>query len=237
MPSKSKLQLPEGFSPSDPILKAAINRNADKKNIIDTQRKTPTLICGAVRKGKPCRQIAGAGTNHVGYGRCKYHGGLSTGPKTERGKIATSQNAKTHGLYSKFLFPDEMEIWEALKDEPTNDLQVEIQIWTVKIIQYLNRIADTYRTDAQIEGEEVAYKNTRVYANTKSGKTFYHAGTIEDPVLDRALNTLRQMVLTQSKITSADESADIMDMVNAELRAASQGAVTLSWGSNAQSSV
>ncbi|MFV0518496.1 MAG: HGGxSTG domain-containing protein [Aminipila sp.] len=236
MSRKIKIQLPEDYDPADPILKAAINKNADTKNLIDKERKNPTLICGAVRNGKPCRQIAGAGTDHAGYGRCKYHGGLSTGPKTEQGKLVASQNARTHGLYSKSLLPDEVDIWEALKDEPIYDLQAEIQIWTVKIIEYLRRIADKYKKDLQLLGVEGAYRNTRIYSTTKSGKTFYHAGTIEDPILDRALNTLRQMILTQNKITGKDDSSDnILDAINSELRAASQGAISLSWCNTSQS--
>lgn len=234
--SKPKIQLPDNFDPADPLLKSVINSNADAKNLIDTGRKTPTLICGAIRKGKLCRQIAGAGTDHVGYGRCKYHGGLSTGPKTQQGKLASSQNARTHGLYSGFLFPNEVAIWEALQDDHTNDLQVEIKVWTVKIIEYLQRISDKHTKDLQLLGEEAAYKNTCVYSTSKNGKTLYHAGSIEDPILDRAFNTLRQMILTQSKITGKEDSSDnILDAINAELRAASQGKISLSWGAVSQS--
>ena len=51
--------------------------------------------CGAKnRKGTPCRLRAGWGTNHVGYGRCKLHGGLSPGaPKGNK-------NALKHGYYT-----------------------------------------------------------------------------------------------------------------------------------------
>ena len=47
-----------------------------------------TTICGAHSRttGKACQNIAGKGTDHVGEGRCRYHGG-STPIK--------------HGLYSK----------------------------------------------------------------------------------------------------------------------------------------
>jgi len=46
------------------------------------------------RKGKPCRLRAGWGTNHVGYGRCKLHGGKSPGaPKGNK-------NALKHGKYT-----------------------------------------------------------------------------------------------------------------------------------------
>ena len=46
------------------------------------------------RQGKPCKLRAGWGTNHVGHGRCKLHGGKSPGaPKG-------NQNALKHGYYT-----------------------------------------------------------------------------------------------------------------------------------------
>lgn len=48
------------------------------------------LTCGAkTRGGWPCKQ-------RVLYanGRCKFHGGLSTGPKTEEGKRKSAENGK-----------------------------------------------------------------------------------------------------------------------------------------------
>lgn len=34
--------------------------------------------CGArTRSGSPCRNVAGKGTNHLGIGRCKFHGGAT----------------------------------------------------------------------------------------------------------------------------------------------------------------
>ncbi|WP_350341520.1 HGGxSTG domain-containing protein [Desulfoferula mesophila] len=46
------------------------------------------MTCGAkTRAGTPCKQL-------VLYrgGRCKFHGGLSTGPRTEEGKAKSAQN-------------------------------------------------------------------------------------------------------------------------------------------------
>lgn len=48
------------------------------------------LICGAkTRKGTPCKL-----TSLYRSGRCKFHGGLSTGPKTEEGKRRAAENGK-----------------------------------------------------------------------------------------------------------------------------------------------
>ena len=51
------------------------------------------LTCGAkTRAGTPCKQIA-----LYWSGRCKFHGGLSTGPKTEVGKAKARENGKLGG--------------------------------------------------------------------------------------------------------------------------------------------
>jgi hypothetical protein len=51
-------------------------------------------ICGAKGKRKlsPCTNKAGKGTDHLGSGRCKYHGGGSQSPLAKNWK---------HGMYSK----------------------------------------------------------------------------------------------------------------------------------------
>lgn len=47
------------------------------------------LECGATnRKGAPCRQLS----LYVNNGRCKFHGGMSTGPRTKRGKKRSALN-------------------------------------------------------------------------------------------------------------------------------------------------
>lgn len=46
------------------------------------------LCCGAMtRKGTSCRNIA-----LFSNGRCRFHGGLSTGPRTEEGKRKSALN-------------------------------------------------------------------------------------------------------------------------------------------------
>jgi hypothetical protein len=50
------------------------------------------LTCGAkTRKGTPCKR-----TDLYSSGRCKFHGGMSTGPTTPEGKKKIAQNAKKH---------------------------------------------------------------------------------------------------------------------------------------------
>ena len=57
------------------------------------------LTCGArTRAGTPCKQKA-----IYSNGRCKFHGGLSTGPRTAEGKAKSALN----GLYKPYT-PDKI---------------------------------------------------------------------------------------------------------------------------------
>jgi hypothetical protein len=48
------------------------------------------FTCGArTRAGNPCKR-----RDLYGSGRCKLHGGLSTGPRTAKGKRRSAQNGK-----------------------------------------------------------------------------------------------------------------------------------------------
>lgn len=74
---------------------------------VQVMRHEDGPYCGAKKKaargGGPCRQTAGAGTNHPGVGRCKWHGG----------------NAPIlHGRYSKIQRPRIRELIEAYEADP-----------------------------------------------------------------------------------------------------------------------
>jgi hypothetical protein len=63
--------------------------------------------CGAKnRKGGSCKQAA------MLNGRCRYHGGLSTGPKDTTN---SSRNSLKHGIYASFLTDEEVELSQAAK--------------------------------------------------------------------------------------------------------------------------
>ena len=57
----------------------------------------PKIICGARARqndNQPCRQPS------MKNGRCRLHGGKSTGPKTEEGKLKAARANYKHGLYT-----------------------------------------------------------------------------------------------------------------------------------------
>lgn len=82
----------------------------DKPHVRETLCNFSNVVaCGARsrRTGLPCRQPA------MVNGRCRFHGGKSTGPKTSEGLQAISKSKYTHGLYSR-------ETQELLADSMTN---------------------------------------------------------------------------------------------------------------------
>lgn len=274
--------LPDGFDPRSESLKKKIHPKADRLNQIDVRKNGPTLICGANRKGKTCRQVAGAGTQHLGWGRCKFHGGMNTGAKTPEGKAITSQNARKHGLYSTALNRREREVYEGLLEEKTVSLTNEIMLIKAKLLTYLEQWREKwerYREEklgeryaryrckdcgkemtrpeldsrkacghcssigelivvnyfgaerTELEAREYADVKTRVYfkEGENGARSYYHAGTVEDAPFMRSLDQLRRLVDSHAKLTGQD-SGDVMDKVNQELRAASHAAASDSWG-------
>ena len=238
MATTKKVLLPEGFAPYDMRLKRQFSDQADIMNVIALSRKNYNLCCGAMHNGQPCKNPAGMGTPHKGYGRCKIHGGLATGPKTAEGRARQIAASTKHGLFSKVLLPEEESILESInQEEEFNALDMMIKVQTVKIVSYLQKHKDRFEKDRDLEDEEVAYRKSRVICREGDGmKTFYHAGTIEDNALDRAMNTLRRLIGQKHLIEGKDDGPDdIMASLNAELRAASKGEVYVSWGGQAQS--
>ena len=67
--------------------------------------KDNVLCCGArFRSGNLCEDEA------LENGRCRRHGGMSTGPRTEEGKQRVAQNSRKYGLYSVSPTNDEYDM-------------------------------------------------------------------------------------------------------------------------------
>jgi hypothetical protein len=66
--------------------------------------------CGAkTRAGTPCRSAA------MPNGRCRLHGGKSTGPKTEAGRAAIRASRTKHGRYSQVSIAERRELRALLR--------------------------------------------------------------------------------------------------------------------------
>lgn len=269
--------------------KRQMHAQADTKNRIEIIRGREVLTCGARKKKGPgfCKSLAGAGTQHPGYGRCKYCGGSNTGPKTAAGKAASAANSRKHGFYSDALSPAEKAAYEEELAQESLGLQHEIYMLKAKIKLYLinwrkkwdnyykSKLAEKYvkyrctnpvcekvvvvgeldpqpgycldcaeRNLLEVErwvaqrtpedAEHYADRMTRVwYSEGEGARSYYHAGSLEDRTLDRALNTLGRLMEKHARL-NPDNSDDLLGQINAELRAASRGKVSISWGGNAQ---
>jgi hypothetical protein len=229
MAKNEKLKkLPEGYDPLDLDLKKQVHEQADQKNRLVLRSGRPALTCGAKKPEKKgggfCRSYAGMGTDHPGYGRCKFCGGSNTGPSSPEAKKKVSQNARKHGFYSKVLTAAERDTYEELLEGKRVSLEDEIFMLKAKILSYLKEKALFYQGAGR--PETVFYKDGEE-------KAHYKAGTIEDKPLTRALETLRRLVDSHAKLTQ-DDSNSLLEQVNAELRAASQGNVSLSWSTGPQ---
>ena len=86
--------------------------------------------CGAKnRKGLPCGNAPIKGRN-----RCKFHGGRTTGPKTQAGKDRSKMNSVTHGVYVADYTEDELDKLEALMAEDQRDnLDAEIAVARIQL--------------------------------------------------------------------------------------------------------
>ena len=76
------------FKDYDRMLERLEKEKAASRRIYRSKRSRQR--CGAFARstGQPCRMMA------LANGRCKLHGGLSTGPKTSEGKKKALQNLK-----------------------------------------------------------------------------------------------------------------------------------------------
>ena len=76
----------------------------------DTKQNDAKLCLAKTRSGAPCQKHPIAGRT-----RCRLHGGLSTGPKTEEGKAACFAAHWKHGRRSKAYVEKRKQIWSELR--------------------------------------------------------------------------------------------------------------------------
>lgn len=96
--------------------------------------------CGAkTRSGSSCHNRA------MTNGRCRMHGGTAT--ITHKG----NQNARKHGIYSKYLTEDEKSVWEDMELGRVDD---EIRLTRVRLMRALARETE-YGNTLELDSEKV----------------------------------------------------------------------------------
>src|SRR5690625_5865687 len=110
--------------------------------------------CGAkTRSGKPCKNWA------MKNGRCRMHGGKSTGAPPE--KMKKNSNARTHGLFAKYMPEETLEIYRELSNNtlsPLDYLWENIKMLEAQIIRSM-QIMHVKSKDEMIKEVKKAKEN------------------------------------------------------------------------------
>lgn len=112
----------------------------------------PKTCRAKTRAGTPCKQPAGWGTNHFGEGRCKLHGGKSTGPPK------ANKNAVKTGEYESIIFDvldeEEKDLYYQIGLDRLQQTNDEIRLTDIRLRRMMKRI----RTLQQANFTLVSYK-------------------------------------------------------------------------------
>lgn len=157
-------------------------------------------ICGAkTRSGGKCKKQAGWGTDHLGSGRCRLHGGASTGAKTPEGKQKVAQNAIKHGAYvDRILNDDERIVFDWLHDSTKEKYQLDES--NPMHMTTLHRACITYiklmRLDEWELEEEIEPVNSEMQKDPETGEMELIPKKVYDEdgnVIDEQLVRLRRL--------------------------------------------
>ena len=90
---------------------------AQTKTAIFVKKEPDTQCNGKIhRHERYCKKSAGWGTDHVGKGRCKLHGGCCTGPKSGNLRYSDFVPSALIEKYEEFSVEDDIDI-KSLNDE------------------------------------------------------------------------------------------------------------------------
>jgi phage terminase small subunit len=169
--------------------------------------------CGArTRQGHPCKLPAGYGTEHLGSGKCKYHGGASKGaPKHNK-------NSEKHGFFSKYLPEESVSILQDVSAVSPLDL-----LWDSITLQWT----------AIIRAQKLMYvrdnkDHTRSRVGFTAGQTIgekwevQHAWDKQEQFLNaqsRAINTLGQQIERYDKLCRSPLATEEQKQRIAKLKA------------------
>lgn len=154
--------------------------------------------CGAkTRSGKPCRNRA------MANGRCRMHGGKSTGAPPE--KMKKNSNARTHGLFAKYLPDETLEIMNSINEiKPLEILWTNIQMQFASIIRaqqimFVENKDDhtTFKTKERSDDFAVETQ-IEVHASWDKQATFMNS-------LSRSMAELRNMLKQYVELSTHDD--------------------------------
>ncbi|WP_242772466.1 HGGxSTG domain-containing protein [Brevibacillus parabrevis] len=157
--------------------------------------------CGAkTRSSKPCQKAA------LANGRCRLHGGKSTGPKDRKmhsESLKGNKNALKHGLYETIwldtLTEEERELYQQVSNDPTVQVDNEYRLSELRIRRMLLRIQQEEQKDKPNPAEIRAIEDaiTKVQMNVaalirENGKLIDMQKQKSDGALDQLVEVLER---------------------------------------------
>jgi hypothetical protein len=113
-------------------------RSEEGKKLIDSLEIIPAdKYCNARTENGRCRNLAGYATDHLGTGRCKFHGGLAGRPITR-------------GLYSKQLKSNLQDEYEKLINDP---LLVDLYAEFAVIKTFISKLIGDIQKELNLEND------------------------------------------------------------------------------------
>ena len=148
------------------------------------------IKCGAkTRAGTPCKQKAGWGTDHVGIGKCKLHGGRSTGPKDKIKKSRDMKNNKngivTHereSIVFDFLEDDEKELLNQIELDKLKQIDNEIKLVDIRLRRMMKRVQKLNEDDMSVSNHKTGEERDAHTDITESVDSLSKIQNIEDAI-------------------------------------------------------
>jgi len=152
---------------------------------------TGAAICGAKnRSGRPCRRAPIPGRQ-----RCNLHGGKSTGPRPGNNVL------RVHGCYSRYLSPEELEVWEIIK---VGSLDDEIRIAKIMLRRALLRARDD---KAIVLFSEIIDRQLRTIGRLEIQRAQILGGGVGAPAIEAA-RAIRAAIDEMNAATRAEPPPD-----------------------------
>ncbi len=165
--------------------------------------------CGAKKKnGELCKSM-----NTYANGRCKFHGGMSTGaPKGNK-------NAMKHGAYISMMFSnlttEELEMIDKVEKDTLTELEYQIAIATIRekrMLDRLNKLQEDEFTVTTIE-DTVTQNGTRQSSEKKTIRenNLNMISKLEEQIT-RLQNSKTKMIAQKAQILSQRHQEDNVDV-------------------------
>lgn len=171
--------------------------------------KEKLVYCGAkTRAGTPCKRPAGWGTDHAGTGKCKLHGGCSEGaPKKNK-------NAEKHGLFSKYLPQETLELVNEIEEISLLDIlwdNIKIQYAAIIRAQQIMYVKNQNELVKEIKKDKEAFNSQGDLMQSEKEYELQFAWDRQDRFLTsqaRAMTNLTNMIMKYDELLKSNKATE-----------------------------